>query len=58
MTFDLKCENEECPNCGVVLTINVPFEEVNIQKCGGCGNYLIRQWTFSGGIKTSDGYKG
>ena len=58
MRVDFKCENEKCEMLDKPVEREIPYEEIENQKCEKCGEKVRRVWAFSGGIKTSDGYKG
>lgn len=57
MTVDFKCENPFCENFEKLREYRINSDSLNDIKCPKCKEKLTRIWSFSGGIKTSDGYK-
>lgn len=61
MWIEFKCVNKECANRNIVVEVNKPIpkgkEEITA-TCPNCNELMQRVWNFSGGIRTSDGYKG
>lgn len=57
MRVDFECVNKECPSCGEVKEKDVNYEDIEKVVCEHCKQLMKRVWSFSGGIKTGDGYK-
>ena len=60
MIIDYQCKNEKCFKYNKNQTKSVSLKEIDDkvpQLCDECKQELKRVWSFSGGIKTSDGYK-
>lgn len=58
MIYEFVCVQTDCELEGETVERNIGSNHVNEQVCEKCGEKIKRIWSFSGGISTSDGYKG
>jgi len=60
MIITYECSNKECSKYQEQITRDVQLKDLDnnvIQLCDECNKEVQRVWNFSGGIRTSDGYK-